>query len=151
MRSNYGLRPFLQIFALLALFVVQGCAVLDDRTPEEIVAARAIERVNFLMAGEYEEAYLYTTPGYRSTEGVGRYGTRWAGTSMWVSANIKSVKCPAIEGAEGAPTRCKVAMEVEYRFIAAGRASGINRTVLFEDWIYTGGDWFLYQKIADGV
>ena len=144
-------RTFLQSFALSALLVVQGCAVFDDRTPEEIVAARAIERVNLLMAGEYEEAYLYTTPGYRSTEGVGRYGTRWAGTSMWVSASIKSVKCPGLEGAEGAPTRCKVAMQVQYRFIAAGTVSGINQTVLFEDWIYTGGNWFLYQKLADGV
>ena len=151
MRLNIGQRPFLQIFALSALFVAQGCAVLDERTPEEIVAERAIERVNLLMAGEYDEAYLYTTPGYRSTEGVGRYGTRWAGTSMWVSASIKSVKCPAMEGAEGAPTRCKVAMQVEYRFIASGRPSGINQTVLFEDWIYTGGNWFLYQKLADGV
>ena len=136
---------------VLMLLIAQGCAVLDDRTPEEIVAARAIERINLLMAGEYEEAYLYTTPGYRSTEGVGRYGTRWAGTSMWVSANITSVKCAEPEGIDGPSTRCQVAMQVKYRFIAAGSPSGINQTALFEDWIYTDGNWFLYQKLAESL
>lgn len=142
MRSNYGLRPFLQIFALLALFVAQGCAVLDDRTPEEIVAARAIERVNLLMAGEYEEAYLYTTPGYRSTEGVGRYGTRWAGTNMWVSAKIHSVECAYVES-DAMPTRCNVRMKVAFRM----QTAHVQETFLFEDWIYTDGEWFLYQKL----
>ena len=129
-------------FSAFITLVMTGCAVLDSRPPEVIVAERAQQRIDLLMEGDYEASYAFTTPGYRTTEGPGRYGTRWAGTSMWTHADVLNVRC---DGSDTA-TRCKVAVKVEYVAVKVGGSS----TVLREDWIFVDGNWFLHQNFSDG-
>lgn len=123
------------------VFLLPACSTFDSRSPEEIVADRAQKRVDALMAGEYEVSYQYTTPSYRTTEGVGRYGTRWAGVGMWLSATVSKVECRGGERID----RCKVAIEVLYK------AARYEPTVTFlsEDWLLIDGDWYLYQKLGE--
>lgn len=127
-------------FLTLAL-VLGACSTFDSRTPEEVVADRAQKRVDALMAGDYEGAYQYTTPSYRTTEGVGRYGTRWAGVGMWLSANVTKVQCSGTERID----RCKVFVEVLYK---AMRYEPMT-TSLSEDWLLIDGGWYLYQNLGE--
>ena len=123
--------------------IVSGCAIFDSRPPEEIVAERAQERVELLRAGEYDAAYAYATPGYRSTETVARYGTRWSGVKMWLSADVTNTRCEYDD--EGFTDSCKAFLEVTY--IAAGH--GEQTTLLEEPWILIDSRWYLYQRLAD--
>jgi len=132
-----------RIFALMsATMLVVGCTVLDPVPPEELVARKAQKRVDLLMQGDFEAAYDFTTPGYRSTEGVGRYGTRWAGTQMWLSAVVERVNCTPVQADTGPPERCEALLRVTYEAPGMGPMT----TTLLEDWILTEGDWYLYQK-----
>ena len=125
-----------------AAMSVVGCGVLEPMPPEEVVAKKAQERVDLHMAGDYEGSYQFTTPGYRSTESVNRYATRWAGVRMWLSAQVENVQCGATLADTNSPERCEALLRVTYQTRETGRLS----TTLSEDWILTEGDWYLYQK-----
>ena len=125
-----------------AAMSVAGCGVLEPMPPEEVVAKKAQERVDLHMAGDFEGAYQFTTPGYRSTESVSRYATRWAGVGMWLSAQVENVQCGAPSADTNSPERCEALIRVTYHSRETGRLS----TTLSEDWILTEGDWYLYQK-----
>ena len=126
---------------LLWTLVLGACSTFDTRTPEEIVADRAQKRVDALMVGDYEGSYQYTTPSYRSTEGVGRYGTRWAGVAMWLSADVVKVECSGVD----LVNRCKAVVEVVYK---AARYETMT-TNLSEDWLLVNGSWYLYQNLGE--
>jgi hypothetical protein len=125
-----------------AVLLAGGCSLLEQKPPEQVVASRAQKRVDLLMEGDFERAYIFTTPGYRTTEGVGRYGTRWAGTQMWLSARVEEVVCRAGNADLGPPDRCQVLLRVTY----TAPGMGLSETTLSEDWILTEGNWYLYQK-----
>lgn len=126
---------------LLMLFVLGGCSILPTKNPEEIVAERAQQRLDFLMAGDYQASYEFTTPGYRSTESVGRYGTRWSGVGMWISANVIKAECTAAELID----RCKAVVQVVYRAVGYDPLT----TMLTEDWILIDDSWYLYQNLSE--
>ena len=126
---------------LLVLFVLGGCSVLPTKSPEEIVIERAQQRIDLLMAGDYQASYEFTTPGYRSTESAGRYGTRWSGVGMWISADVTKVECVAAEAVD----RCKAVVEVVYRAVGYDPLT----TILTEDWLLIGGQWYLYQNLSE--
>ena len=131
------------VAAIFFVLVASGCGVLGKRSPEEAVAKRAQDRVDLLRAGEYDAAYTYATPGYRTTESVSRYGTRWAGVNMWLSADVTSVLCDYDKS--GVTRSCKAFLGVTY--IAAGH--GEQETLLEERWIAVDGRWYLHQRLAE--
>ena len=128
---------------LLGFFpmLLGGCATLESKSPEQAVAERSRLRIDALMDRNYEVAYAFATPGYRSTEGVIKYTSRWAGVGMWRTADIYSVSCePSV-----VIDRCKVWLEVDYQ--APGFEPVI--TAIAEDWLLIDGEWYLYQKIGE--
>ena len=126
---------------MFAMFVLGGCSALPTKGPEEIVIERAQERIDLLIAGDYQASYEFTTPGYRSTESVGRYGTRWSGVGMWISANVIKAECTAAELID----RCKAAVQVVYRAVGYDPL----KTILTEDWILIDDSWYLYQNLSE--
>lgn len=126
--------------ALMLLSV--GCAsIFDPAPPEERVANRSQERLDLLMAGDIGIAYEYTTPGYRTAQDARRYGARWAGAAMWMSANVHRVSCSGGEVSEV----CKVTVKVTYRM----PPHAVTDTFLFEEWILLDGEWFIYQPLGE--
>ena len=128
------------VFTTLAV-LLSACASLDPINPEEIVAARAQQRFDALMVYDYETAYQYATPGYRSTESVSRYSSRWGGAGMWQSATVQSASCPDVQPAN----RCQVVAEIVYK----PPRHEVLSTALIEDWLLIDGNWYLYQKIGE--
>ena len=130
---------FLQVSVLFALLLAfTGCSIIDPRPAEEIVASRAQQRVDALMAGDYEAAYAFTTPGYRTAESAARYGTRWSGVGMWRAAEVSKITC------NEAATKCMVALRVTFY----ARQFGEQTTSLREEWLLIDGNWYVYQDIG---
>ena len=125
---------------LFIILFVSACGTIDTRTPEEIVAERAQARLDTLRARDYQGSYQYTTPGYQSTENVNQYGTRYAGVSMWTSAQVVRVDCEDLEP----PQYCKAVVKIEFRTPKFGD----SHTHTFEDWVRMGGNWYLYQDLS---
>jgi hypothetical protein len=62
-------------------------------TPEEIVAERAQARWDALIAGQWETAYSFASPGYRSLVDVDGFRRRQGG-QIWVSGTtVRKVEC----------------------------------------------------------
>ena len=121
--------------------VLSACASMGSMSPEEVVAARAQQRFDALMAYDYEAAYRFASPGYRTTESVSRYSSRWGGAGMWLSATVQSASCPGVQ----LVNRCKVSAEIVYQ---PPRHETLS-TALIEDWLLIDGNWYLYQEIGE--
>ena len=128
--------------ALVLVGFMSGCSMLERRAPEEIVAERAQQRVELLMQSDHKASYQYTTPGYRSLETPGQYGTRWSGVTMWRSAQVRSVRC-----FEESADKCRVALTVRYKAFGHDEIDAI----LNEEWVQVDGKWYLYQDLRKGL
>ena len=125
--------------AALVGYLLASCSVLTPVSPEELVAARAQERLDLMWSGEMKQSYEYTTPGYRSARTWQQYSRNWQGVGMWVSASVVKVECSEFAPRE----RCEATVRVAYQ--APKVTPGV--THLKETWLYVEGDWYLYQQI----
>lgn len=74
--------------------ILTGCAGPGpQKSPEEVVRARAEAHLGHLSRGEWELALDYTTPAFRSAYNANQYGARYAGAAKWLSARIGDVVC----------------------------------------------------------
>ncbi len=127
------------IFVVSAMSLLVGCASLDQSPLEQIVSKRSIERASFLMASDYDAAYRFSTPGYRSLETVSEFSSRYVGASMWEEVKVAKVTC------SGEPTaRCDVALAVSLEL----PPTGLLTTHLQETWVLSAGSWYFYEDIG---
>lgn len=121
---------------VLALLVMAGCSSTGSSgTPEEQVARRAQERLDAMMAGDFERALAYTTPAFREGTTSNRYRGRYAGVGNWTNASVERVACEE--------ERCNVTISVTYQMV---RPNIENTRPLDEVWITTGGEWYIYEQ-----
>lgn len=116
-----------------SLAVASGCALLDNRPPEEIVKARAQERWDALLSGNVEAAYGFLSPGSRAVMSLDAYrsGVR---QGFWKAAKIEKVQC-------GGADSCEAQAAIEYQV----RGSRV-KTPLAETWIRQQGNWWYVLK-----
>lgn len=131
----------LTVFSLL----LAGCAANPNTggTPaeqagqaEQIVAQRAQQRIDALMAGEVAESLEYTSPSYRQTSTQSQYAADYAGVANWTEAIVEKVTCEA--------ERCDVRMAVSYRMNAPRAHTIVSSRPVDEVWIRVDGQWYLY-------
>ena len=94
------------------------------------------------MAGDYQASYEFTTPGYRSTEGVIRYGTRWAGVGMWISANVIKADCDG-SGAGRSLQSCW------FKWFTEAPGYEPVTTALTEDWLLIDDSGIFIKKLSE--
>lgn len=125
---------------LLASLVLGGCASLGvDKTPEQIVAERAAARWNAIIASKWEDAYAYTTPGYRATNSVEAYQAR----SQNAAIRREAVEVPQVECAQ--PDACTATLLLTYRPLMPGYPSMSTRVT--ERWILDAGKWYIHLPL----
>jgi len=113
---------------------VGGCAMLDQRTPEEVVKARSLARWNALISTDLKSAYEYFTPATRQS-------LRYEGFVMsyragfYKSVAVDKVECPK-------PDLCSVDVTVETEVKKGLRIKGPLR----ETWIREGNEWWYALK-----
>jgi hypothetical protein len=117
----------------LTVAFLSGCATLDSRPPEDIVAERALQRLEALMARDVGASYALTTPGYRSLETQGEYGARWAGARYWTEVSVAKVDCNA--------EACNVAVSITFD---QPRVPELT-TYMQESWVQLRGKWYFSQ------
>ena len=116
------------VVGALALVLV-GCAAPAGKSDEAVIAERALQRWNAVIAGNYDKAYEYISPAGRSIvtpEGF----TKSMKPGFHKSATVQAVKCSA-------PEVCEVQLEIEYEF--QGKRT---KTPLPERWVKQDGTWW---------
>ena len=119
--------------------MLAGCASIDSRPPEEIVAERALEQVAFLMAGDFDNALSYMSPSYRNGGRAQFYSADKSGALSWQKADLKWVKC---EDAPE-PKRCEIRL-----LITVVKPPAIRTPIvvpLDDIWIKVENRWFMYE------
>lgn len=138
-RRRHGLKRGMRAAIYGVLLFTSACASLDKGPPEQVVSQRSVERAALLMRGDYESAYLYSTPGYRSLESVTDFTARWLGAAMWEEARVAKVAC------QGEPVeRCQIALAIRLQIPTAG----LITTHLQETWVLSKGNWYLFQDVG---
>jgi hypothetical protein len=122
-------------FVLAGLIAIAGCAMLDRRSPEEIVKERAQARWDAMVGSDLARAYGYFSPGSRAVLTL----DGWSSTikrGFWKKATVESVECKSADA-------CDAIATIEYD-MPVGR--GRMKTPLRETWIREGANWWYVQK-----
>ena len=149
MRNKVG---YLKLPLLLsAMLVFTGCAQLSTmtaKTPEERVLERSQTRLDALLSGDFEAAYVFSSPGYRAQKDLRRFRADFAGAGMWTSGKATSVDCEA--------KRCTVLAHISYRppVGLVGRPSNIASMQQMptvtrgfqERWVFVDDEWWFFDS-----
>lgn len=126
----------------LAALLLGGCA----SSPEEAdkvgdwkdLEGRAMARWEAIIAGDYEAAYDYLSPGYRSGVSRQSYSRRYGATPVQRnSVEYQETICQS-------ETRCEVRLMVGYAVenMLPGMDRVESKALVREDWILIQGAWF---------
>ena len=121
---------------ILLLALLAGCAALPGGG-EDVVVERAKARWDAVIAGDYETAYPYYTPGFRSATSLVDYGIALRTRRVrWTSAEYKDHECEE--------NRCTVRFMIGYRVNAPvpGMSTYNGEQAVEDTWIRTGGQWW---------
>ena len=105
-----------------------GCATPVAKSAEEVVAERAQDRWNAIVARDLDKAYEYISPAGRSTTTLESFKNGLK-PGFHKGARVVSVKC--------GPELCDVQLELEYEF--QGKRT---KTPLPEKWVKQDGKWW---------
>lgn len=121
---------------LLLLALITACAA-SAPTRDEIIAERAQARWDALLAGDFESAYAFLTPGVRST---------MTATDMEIEFRLRRVQYLSAEYLDHgcADQVCTVKIRVGFRVAkpVVGMKEWESESTAEEQWILSGGQWW---------
>jgi hypothetical protein len=140
MSSRISATVFSRAFAVAAAVWLAGCAAVpDNRPPEEIVRARATERVAAMVKQDLGALYAMTTPSFRKLNSLEAFKSKFGTGAFWIKGEVVDVKCQE--------QRCTVDLSVTLKPLVPGRI-GANITTQFQEpWLLEDGKWWLYQGV----
>ena len=116
-----------------------GCAALQPKTPEEIVAQRVEQRWAALIARDFDKAWGYTQPSYRAAFKREDYAKRFGTAGQWRGVQVHGVTCEA--------ERCAVRIRLTTRLMLPPAAGRDVVGFLDETWVREDGQWWFYQAL----
>lgn len=126
------------MLAALAAVFMAGCASTGGGSGgTSALVERAEARWDAVLGGDFERAYQYYSPGYRSSHTRGDFE---------VTMRLRKVQYREAEYAEHAceGDRCDLKFNVKYRI--ASPVPGLDKwegnTIIDETWIRTGDEWW---------
>lgn len=136
--SNRMLQNLTPFIAVAALVTLAACSEPEPPPePTEIVAERAQQRWDALVAEDYEAAYALYTPGFRERTDLRSFEDDMQRRPVrWVSAEVRTTECEK--------ERCTVETDVGYRVTSApAQLSGMGSSrPVEESWIYINDNWW---------
>jgi hypothetical protein len=127
------------VFMVAGVFLT-ACATAPENT-ENSIAERAQDRWEALLAGDYETAYAFYSPGYRSTKSVVDFaiGVR-SRRVRWTSAEYMEHSC--LENS------CTVLFNVGFTVNrpVPGMKKFEGSNTVEEKWVKTEGQWWYFPK-----
>lgn len=127
------------VMPIAAAAVLSACATSAPVSPEAAVSQRANARWATLLAGNFDKAYTYLSPGIRAVTPLEEYKRRFGGGIQWESAQATSTECQ--------PDRCEVKVQVRFRPPLAAQRMGVLTTYVDEVWIREQGQWWIFQNM----
>lgn len=123
------------LLALMLVALVSACAT--SKPKDDPVKERAQARWDALLSKDYDTAYSFYSPGYRSSTSrvdfeIGIRARRVA----WVSAEVQKISCEA--------DSCSVETLVGYKVArpVPGLDEWKNKNEVTERWVRTDGQWW---------
>ena len=125
---------------LVAVFAtLVGCAGPQQAVgPEQHVASLAATRWEWMIDGEWKQAYDMLTPGYRALHPLKEYRAQFNSPQLWQKAQIVKTSC------EGNKCDVQVALTVKVPF--ARKPEATVETNFTETWLREGDRWYHYEK-----
>ena len=133
-------KPARLLALLLTATFITACATVPG-TSDSFIAERAQDRWDALLAGDYETAYSFYSPGYRSGTSVFDFAfTIKSRRVLWTSAQYKEHNC--LENS------CTVLFDIGFRvnMPAPGLDKWDGSDVIKEKWVKTNGQWWYLPK-----
>lgn len=127
--------------SLAGAIVLTACASMGT-APQDQVKQRATERWQALVAGEFDKAYSYNTPGFRALVTPAAYRGRTGSAVKWVGAEVTQVNCTE-------PAKCNVQIKLDYQPVLGGKIAGSYSTYLDESWLQEDSQWWIFQPISN--
>lgn len=124
-------------FAVWCACVLVGCAIKAPLSAEESVAQRARARWESVIAGDWQGAYLLSTPAYRATVDVWAFRSTAVGAVKYKSVDIRSVVCEMAS--------CVVKVRIGYAPVQSGFPD--LTTDFDERWVLDDGQWWRFEKM----
>lgn len=139
------------LLAAGCLFTVAACSSLSGSQPvldpelgwseqiEQQLSARVNARWEAVIAGDFEKAYAFETPAYRSVLSLQQYKARFGSAVDWKNARVVSIKYDQDHVAA-------VTVAVEYEAVVS--LAGVVRSVreMPEKWLYSDAQWWYISK-----
>ena len=143
-KSGSGRRAYQMIIgaALALVFLVLPACSGQTSKPEDPgkeLVKRAQNRWDTLLAGDYESAFAYYSPGYRSKTTMIDFAIDIRSRPVkWTSAEYLDHNC--------GENSCKVRFNVD--FVVYRPLPGVdkweNSNVIEDNWVKTGGEWWYF-------
>ncbi|WP_418647476.1 hypothetical protein ACNQFN_21105 [Thauera butanivorans] len=137
--TRHATRAAAAAVPLIAVLALGGCAALDSRTPEQIVAERAAARWEAIIANDWQAAYEYATPGYRAANKLEAYqGRLQSAVIRRQGIEVSGVECPQADS-------CTATLLLAYQPLQPGFPS--MKTRMTERWILEEGRWYIHLPL----
>lgn len=116
---------------------LSGCAsIVDPADPEPVVRERAQARWNAVIAGSWDRAYSFATPGFRGAVDVQGFRARSSPAAKLKAADVVNVKCKDVV--------CDVTMRIVFSPLQRGFPEAF--TDREERWVLEGGEWWRHER-----
>lgn len=127
---------------LTAVLFFSACSVLPTKTDAEIVEHRSALRLEALRKLDFEKAYTYMSPGYRSVKGLDRFKLDYAGSVNLLDFNVQTAEC--------VEDTCNVLVDSTYKITIVGPGFSVKEPLAIEraskeTWIRTEGKWWFVK------
>lgn len=140
MSSKYPHYRRLGLLALAAgVVALAGCASIGTQAPEKVVEKRATDYWKARMSANYEEAYKFSTPGYRKVRTPEQYKLQFGAGAAVVDATVTKVDCEA--------EKCDVQMRLGVKPAILMLKLDRVETYMNETWLLEDGQWWHYQDL----
>lgn len=131
------LRRFKFFGVLVLALLASACSTYQTKTDEQVVEGKALERLKYLDALDFEKAYQFMTPGYREVKDLEAFRFDFGGSKDILSYKLHSLSC--------ADDQCIVLMDVEYDRSKQLKGLKVVRTNK-ETWIRVDGKWWFAKS-----
>ena len=144
LRLSSSLRGVARLFPMmLGVLLISGCAS-QTTTPEnsrDSVEVRAQARWDALLAGDFESAHSYYSPGYRSSASA---------VDLAVSVQLRRVRWTTAEYQEHECAENACTVKFRIGFIVNQPVPGLKQfdgsDFIDEKWVNTEGQWWYLPK-----
>lgn len=137
---HHNANPALRLGALFATLTLAACASLGPSTPETLVEQRANARWQALLAGKFDDAYTFNTPGYRALVTPDAYRGRAGSAVKWTGAKVHKVTCAQAD-------KCEARIRIDFQPPLGSSASGTFTTYITESWLLEADQWWIFLPV----